>query len=179
MGNKIIYLDGFMAAGKSTIGPILANTLGWDFYDLDHVIEIELGKKIVDIFSDEGENYFRQKESEILLKLSKMNRVVISLGGGTSSSCGNLETISATGKVVYLKASLEALYRRLRNKRDRPIVNSMSENEGKDNLRVKISQLLLLRVPFYEKADLIVDTDTTPLGQTVDKIAKLILRDKK
>ncbi|MGE5682477.1 MAG: shikimate kinase [Bacillota bacterium] len=171
MNQKIIYLNGFMAAGKSTIGPILANTLGWEFFDLDKVIEEELGKKIVEIFSEKGEKYFRDKESEILGKLSKMKNVVISLGGGTSCSNNNLEIISKTGTIVYLKASPEALFNRLRNKKDRPLFNDANT---KDELKNKIVQLLKQRTPFYEQADLIINTDIVPLGLTVDKIARLI-----
>ncbi|MCJ7554289.1 MAG: shikimate kinase, partial [Ignavibacteriaceae bacterium] len=66
MKKKIIYLTGFMAAGKSTIGPILANTLGWDFKDIDRVMEQKAGKKITQIFSDEGEIYFRELENNTL-----------------------------------------------------------------------------------------------------------------
>lgn len=173
MNHRIIYLNGFMAAGKSTIGPILANTLGWDFYDLDKVIEEELGKKVVDIFKEHGENYFREKESEILERLSRMKNIVVSLGGGTSSHNNNLEIIAKTGKVVYLKASPEALYNRLRNKRDRPLFNNENSRE---ELKAKIIQLLKQRSPYYEKADLIVNTDNFSLGITVDKIARLITK---
>lgn len=172
-GHKIIYLNGFMAAGKSTIGPILANTLGWDFYDLDRVIEQQVGKKIVDIFKDEGEQFFRQKESDVLLELSKMEYVIISLGGGTSSSNNNIEILKQTGKIVYLKASAEALYRRLRFKKDRPMFNDINSS-NKENLKIKILELLDKRRPFYEQADLIINTDNNPLGLTVDKIARLI-----
>lgn len=173
----IIYLNGFMASGKSTIGPILANTLGWSFFDLDRVIEDELGKKVVEIFRDEGEKFFREKESETLRKLSQLHNVVISLGGGTSVHNNNLEIIAATGKIIYLKASPEALYKRLRYKRDRPMFNAEQDAENRDHLKNKIVQLLRQRTPFYEKADLIINTDNYPLGLTVDKIAKLITKE--
>ncbi|MDP4174906.1 MAG: shikimate kinase [Bacteroidota bacterium] len=176
MNQRIIYLNGFMAAGKSTIGPILANTLGWDFYDLDKVIEMELGEKIVDIFKTRGEQYFRDKETETLIRLSKMCNVVISLGGGTSSNNNNLEIISRTGKVVYLKASPEALFNRLKNKKDRPLFNTGDVEKSKEELKNRIVQLLRQRTPYYEQADLIIDTDNYPLGLTVDKIARLILK---
>jgi len=61
----------------------LANTIGWDFYDLDHVIEIKAGKKVKDIFKDPGEAYFRKLETETLLELSQRNDSIIALGGGT------------------------------------------------------------------------------------------------
>lgn len=177
MSNTIIYLNGFMASGKSTIGPILANTLGWEFYDLDKVIEEEMGKRIVDIFKDEGEKFFREKETETLRRLSRMHEVVISLGGGTSvHNNNNMEILTKTGKIVYLKASPEALYKRLRFKRDRPMFNAEQEQDNKEKFKAKISNLLSQRSPFYEKADLVINTDDYPLGLTVDKIAKTLLK---
>lgn len=165
-----------MASGKSTIGPILANTLGWDFYDLDKLIEDEVGKPVVQIFEDDGEKFFRDKETEILTKLSVQENVIISLGGGTSVHNNNLEIIKRTGKVIYLKASPEALYKRLRFKRDRPLINREVVVESKNKLRLKISQLLQQREPFYEQADYIIDTEIFQIGYTVDKIAKIIYK---
>ncbi|MEI7812581.1 MAG: shikimate kinase [Ignavibacteria bacterium] len=175
MNDKIIYLNGFMAAGKSTIGPILANTLGWDFYDLDKLIEEQMGKKITQIFEEHGEKFFRRKETEVLTEISKMSNVVIALGGGTSIYNDNLGLIRRTGKVIYLKASAESLYRRLKNDKKRPIFN---DTKGGD-LKAKILQMLEQRGPYYEKANLVINTDKTSLGITVDKIVKLIYRKKK
>lgn len=175
MNQNVIYLNGFMAAGKSTIGPILANTLGWNFYDLDRIIEEELGKKIIDIFNDEGEKYFREKETETLIKLSGNSESIISLGGGTSSYGANMEILKKSGKIIYLKASPEALYLRLRNKTDRPIFNNLASSANKqEELKLKIKQLLNQREPYYNQADIIIDTDELSLGKAVDKIAKLI-----
>jgi len=176
MNNKIIYLNGFMAAGKSTIGPILANTLGWEFYDLDRIIENEMGKTVVTIFEELGEKFFRDKETEMLNKLSKMENVVISLGGGTVVHNNNMDILKKTGTVIYLKASPEALYKRLRFKMDRPMINRENANEIRENLRLKIEKLLWQRSPFYEQSDFIINTDDYPLGITVDKIAKLIIK---
>lgn len=176
MSHKIIYLNGFMASGKSTIGPILANTLGWDYYDLDKVIEKAMGKRISDIFRDEGEEFFRAKERETLLRLSQENKVVISLGGGTSVSDENMRILRETGKIVYLKASPELLFQRLKNKKDRPMVSKYTGSGKKGELLEKIVQLLNDRSQYYEQADVIINTDRVPLGFTVDRIAKLLCR---
>lgn len=176
MNNKIIYLNGFMAAGKSTIGPILANTLGWEFYDLDRIIENEIGKTVVAIFEEHGEKFFRDKETEALSKLSKMENAVISLGGGTVAYNNNIDILKKTGTVIYLKASPEALYKRLRFKMDRPMINRENTTEIKENLRLKIEKMLFQRSPFYEQSDFIINTDDFPLGITVDKIAKIIIK---
>jgi shikimate kinase len=172
--NKIIYLNGFMASGKSTIGPILANTLGWEFYDLDKIIEEEVGKTIVEIFENEGERFFRDKETEVLKKVSDKENIIVSLGGGTSVYNNNIEILKKTGKIIYLKTSPEALFNRLKFKKDRPLFNKENIIESKEGLRSKILQLLEQRSPFYEQADLIINTDDYPLGQTIDLIAKFI-----
>jgi shikimate kinase len=173
--NKIIYLAGFMGSGKSTVGPILANTLGWDFYDLDKVIEKKAGKKIKEIFEKKGEPYFRILESETLRELSNGERLIISLGGGTMISEANLMLLKETGVIVYLKVSPESLYRRLRFKRDRPaLTGSLSENPSKEELMTKINDLMEARKIFYEKADITIEADHSPVGKTVDTIAKWI-----
>lgn len=175
MTTKIIYLNGFMASGKSTIGPILANTLGWNFYDLDKVIEFEEGKTVSKIFEEKGESYFRTKESETLISLSNKPNSIISLGGGTSASNNNLKVMKQSGKIIYLKASPEALFQRLRFKKDRPLLNQDSEDEDGKKLKLKIEELLEKRGPYYEQADIVIDTDQYPLGKTVDLIAKQII----
>ena len=120
MKKKIYYLTGFMAAGKSTIGPILANTLGWDFYDLDKEVEKKEKLKVVEIFERKGEEYFRKTETDLLKKLSEDDEVIISLGGGAIASDINFGIIKSTGKIIYLKSSPEMAYKRLRFKKDRP-----------------------------------------------------------
>lgn len=166
-----------MASGKSTIGPILANTLGWDFYDLDKEIEEEIGLTVVKIFELKGEDYFREIESRTLAKLSELQNVVISLGGGTSSYRDNIKIIRNSGKIVYLKASPESLFKRLQFKSDRPMIRQDDQESADEALRNKINTLLTERKPFYEQADLIINTDDYSLGVTVDKLAKLIIRE--
>ena len=80
MDKKIVYLTGFMGSGKSTIGPILANTLGWKFFDLDHVIENKTGMKIKEIFDAYGEDHFRILERKTLLEISENNKIIVALG---------------------------------------------------------------------------------------------------
>lgn len=164
-----------MGAGKSTIGPILANTIGWNFYDLDKVIEKEKGKKVKDIFEQEGEDYFRKTEREVLEKLVKQRKIIISLGGGTLADEENFKLIKRTGKIFYLKASPEAIYRRLRYKRDRPALFINGDfPAAKEKLAELIIRLLNDREKFYLLSDYIILTDNIPIGKTVDKIAKII-----
>lgn len=175
MKNKIIFLAGFMGAGKSTIGPILANTIGWDSCDLDLLIEQKVGKKVKQIFEQDGETYFRKIESEMLLEVSKKNNLVVSLGGGTMANENNLAILKKSGTTIYLKASTESFYKRLRYKRDRPSLGvNEAEDFSKDKLVTRIDDLMTKRAKFYEQADIIVDTDNSSVGKTVDKIVKLI-----
>lgn len=117
MNKNIYYLTGFMASGKSTIGPILANTLGWKCFDLDKEIEKQEEMRIVELFEKKGEEYFRNVETEILKMLSQMFEAIISLGGGAIASEVNFKIIKSTGKIIYLKSSPEMAYKRLRFKK--------------------------------------------------------------
>lgn len=168
-----IFLTGFMTSGKSTIGPILANVLGYDFYDLDKEIEEEEKLTVVDIFEKHGEQYFRDVESKILNKIALQDKVVISLGGGTITFQHNLNMMKSNGKIIYLKVSPITLYKRLKNKTDRPIFKDLvlGDKQEADFLE-RITELMEKRKKFYEKADIIIDTELTPLGKTVDRIAK-------
>jgi len=175
MKNKIIFLAGFMGAGKSTIGPILANTIGWNSCDLDLLIENKLGKKVRQIFEEDGEEHFRKIETEMLLELSTKSNLVISLGGGTMANEKNLAIMKNSGTTVYLKASADSFYKRLRYKRDRPSLGvNETEDFTKDKLVDRINHLMDKRVKFYEQADIIVNTDNSTIGRTVDKIVKLL-----
>jgi len=167
-----------MAAGKSTIGPILANTLGWNFFDLDREVEKKEGMKIVDIFEQKGEEYFRKVETEILKKLSLKDESIISLGGGAIASEENFNLINETGKIIYLKSSPEMAYKRLRFKKDRPaFVFENFEAPTKEQFLERINKLLNSRKKYYERCDFIVDTDDQTVGKTVDIIAKFINKD--
>lgn len=173
---QLAYLTGFMTSGKSSIGPALANTLGWDFYDLDIEISSRMGKSVPEIFEEYGENYFRNLEKEVLKALSASdNSAVIALGGGTIASDENLKLIKNTGTLIYLKASVETLYNRLKSKFDRPLFKGLTEAEApKEEYIKKITELLDKRSFYYEQADLIISTDDYTLGKSVDKIASYI-----
>ena len=175
---KIYYLTGFMAAGKSTIGPILANTLGWEFYDLDKEIEKKESMRIVEIFETKGEDYFRQVESNLLKQLSEKDESIISLGGGAIASEENFEIIKASGKIIYLKSSPEMAYKRLRFKTDRPaFVFEGIESPTKEQFLERIQKLLDERKKYYEKCDFVIDTDSQAVGITVDILARFIDKD--
>ena len=172
---KIIFLTGFMGSGKSTIGPILANTVGWDFYDLDKIIEDKVGLKVTEIFEKFGEEYFRKIEKDTLHELILKGNIIVSLGGGTIANLDNLNLVKKTGKLIYLKTSPGIIYERLRFKRDRPVLNlDGTINLDKNQFVEKISKLMNTRNKYYNQADITIDTDNISIGLTVDKIVKLL-----
>lgn len=173
-----IYLTGFMGSGKSTIGPILANTLGYEFADIDRVVERSEGCPVSQIFREKGEAYFRERELRALTSLSVRPRLVISLGGGTLVQPAAFQLIRATGILVYLKMSPEEVIRRLAHRTDRPLL--LDAEGGRlpdDKLRARIEKLYGERSPLYESADVVVPTDETRVGMTVDRIVRLVRRD--
>lgn len=170
---SVIFLTGFMGSGKSTVGPILANTIGFKFVDLDAFIEQKEGRKIGDIFKTEGEQKFRALERDTLRNMVHTSSTVISLGGGTVTNTETLDLIKRHGVMIYLHSDVDHIYQRLRTKSDRPMLRDDNGNllDG-DDLMKKIRGLLDARKPFYEQADIVVTTDDKKIGHTIDDLAK-------
>lgn len=170
---SIIFLTGFMGSGKSTIGPILANTMGYEFIDLDLLIEKREHRKISEIFSSEGEQKFRWLEREMLKEILLNQLTIISLGGGTVTNNETLELVKHHGVLVYLKSDAEHIFQRLRTKSDRPMLRDDNGQllDGTD-LKKKIDNLLSVREQFYHQADIIISTDDKKIGYTIDELAK-------
>ena len=177
MRTQRIYLTGFMTSGKSTIGPILANSLGWDYYDLDREIEANTGKTVVKIFETEGEKYFREQETKKLEQFSKMENLIIALGGGTIINENNFKIIKESGKLIYLKVAPEIIYKRIKHKLDRPLFKDLVLNEKpEEDFLKRIKDILAERNSLYESADITVDTDKQRIGLTIDNLVKKISR---
>ncbi|MDP3149249.1 MAG: shikimate kinase [Ignavibacteria bacterium] len=177
MEHERIFLTGFMGSGKSTIGPILANVLGWNFSDLDKLIEHEVGDSVDNIFAARGESFFRSKESEVLKKAGTDSKIVLALGGGTLNDNQNVEFIKKNGISIYLKSSPDEIFRRLKYKVDRPLLKSeqgqpLSAFETKE----KIADLLMKRESTYLLADIVYQVDNITVGKTVDDLVKLLKR---
>jgi shikimate kinase len=174
---KLIYLAGFMGSGKSTIGPILANTLGYTFVDVDRQIEQETGKSVASIFKEDGESGFRAIEHTILERVSGMDEIVVSLGGGTVAHEDNFRLIRSGGVMVYLQLSPEEAMRRMKHKTDRPLLQDKEGNPLPEQvMEQRIRELLVAREKFYNRADIIVPTELQNVGRTVDEIVKKLRR---
>jgi shikimate kinase len=162
-----------MGSGKSTIGPILANTIGYEFVDIDSRIEQYRGKTINEIFREEGEERFRNLERNLLSDLCQSRRTVISLGGGTIVDPFNRSLIEQNGILVYLKIPPEQLLLRLRNKTNRPMLAGKTGDQYEEgSLRPRLMDLFRQREPYYESADIVVSTGNQSIGLTVDEIVK-------
>ena len=142
-----------MGAGKSSVGRILAEKLNRDFTDTDKLVEESTGKSISKIFQSEGEGYFRNKEEEIIKKVTaELNEAVIALGGGTILRRNNWELITRSGVIVYLQWKFNSLINRLANDDSRPLAAKIS----REFYQTEILKLFELRKPIYAQADLII-----------------------
>ena len=113
----LIFLIGFMGCGKTTLGRKLASRLEYDFIDLDHVLEAEVGMSIAEYFSSFGEDAFRKLESEVLKKMDYPEHAVVSTGGGLPCFFDHMEWMNAHGKTVYIKLSPKTLADRLEHEK--------------------------------------------------------------
>src|SRR3989442_6133003 len=133
-----------MGAGKSTVGPLLARKLATQFYDLDSLIEDAEKTTIRRIFESKGEVYFRQKETELLIPLTRLHNSVVALGGGTFVQESNRALIRATGISVWLNVPFVLIQQRIQDPLSRPLFRSPHEMEA----------LFQQREPFYQMADI-------------------------
>ena len=176
MKKSLIFLTGFMGSGKSTVGPILAEKIGYDFIDVDEIIEKVEGQSIVDIFRERGEIYFRNIERKILREtIFKLSKFVVALGGGTITFEDNLYLVKEVGILIYLKASPETLVQRIKFKTDRPLLLGPDGRILPEEILLeRVLTLLKIREPFYLQADFYVSTDDKGIKETVEEILKKI-----
>ena len=152
--SPLIFLIGFMGSGKSTLGSKLAHLLGYEYVDMEHLIEETAGMTIPGIFSDLGEDVFRKWEHDILLELCERQKLVISTGGGAPCHNNMIRIMNDHGTTIYIQLTPESLKDRLvRSKTERPLIKDKSEKE----LLNFITTLLSEREVYYNKARFIVN----------------------
>ncbi len=151
---KRVFLIGYMGSGKSTMGRWLAEALHWSFIDLDQYIENKYHKTIPQIFEEEGESGFRDKEAICLKEVCQFEDVVIGAGGGTPCFFDNMDVINQSGLSIYIKLTPQNVYDRLMtSKNKRPLI----EGKSGDELLGFIADKLIEREPYYHKAKIIAD----------------------
>ncbi len=165
MSKKNIFLIGFMGAGKSTIAKRLSAKLDMERIEMDQMIVEEQGMPITEIFDKYGEEHFRDIETELVDRLQKKDGVIVSCGGGAVLRDKNTELMKANGRVVLLTAAPETIYERVKDSKDRPVLNG--------NMNVEyIRGLMEKRRARYEAvADITVATD----GKNADEICEEII----
>jgi shikimate kinase len=141
-----------MGSGKSTVGRILARRLGWGFVDMDERIEERTGRRIAEIFREQGEAAFRQEELAAARELGSATRHVIATGGGAFAQASTREALQTRAYTVWLAADFEALVGRVATDGSRPLATD----------REIMRRLFEEREPFYRSADLIVDAMDAP-----------------
>jgi shikimate kinase len=171
---KKIILVGYMGSGKSTIGKLLADKINFSSYDLDNRIEKDENLSISEIFEQKGELYFRKLERQVFESILDKNlNIVLSLGGGTPCYYDNHELLNSENVIsIYLKASIETLFERLKTEKlTRPLLSNLDEKEKKEF----IAKHLFERSFFYNHANYSISVDTKSPEMIVAEIEKLLL----
>lgn len=161
---KTVALVGMMGAGKTAVGRALAERLVVPFLDSDTEIEAAANMTIAEIFTRDGEPFFRRKESQVIARLMEQRQGILSTGGGAFLDPANRALISEQGVSVWLKADLVVLWNRVKHKETRPLLKSP------DPL-ARLGELYEARVPIYAEADLTVVSDGRNSVETmVDRV---------
>lgn len=162
-----ISLIGMMGSGKTCIGELLAKLLNMSFVDTDEQIIKSEKTSINQIFAQKGETYFREIETATLKNVLNYNNQIISTGGGIIKSDENLSLLKEKSVVFYLKASPDILFERIKNNKERPLLNV-------ENMKDKIKTILQERISQYEKAQYIIVTDDKSPIEIANEIIGII-----
>jgi shikimate kinase len=159
-----ILLIGFMGSGKSTISSELSNILNMKEIDMDQYIEEKEGRAIKEMFETDGEEYFRNRETQAVNDFKSLKSVIISCGGGAVLRQENVEAMKEKGKIVLLTASPETTFERVKSSSDRPILN------GNMNIEF-IKQLMEKRADKYKQAaDITITTDNKTVQEICNEL---------
>ena len=167
MKSKIILI-GMMGSGKSTIAQKLAHRLGFSLFECDEIFEKKFKIKIKDYFKQFGEENFRKEEENILKDLIKKDNFVISTGGGVVLNKNNRNLIfNDEILTIYLKSSVGAIFDRIKNNKNRPLLNV-------ENPKKEIEKILNQREDLYKQAKLTIENENETIDEVVEKIIKEI-----
>ena len=167
---KNLFMIGFMGCGKSTMARLLAAETGRELVEMDETIEAEQGMKITEIFEKYGEAYFRDLETALIRRIADKGGAIVSCGGGAVLREENVEAMRANGTILYLAATPETIYERVKDKTTRPLLNG--------NMNVAyISSLMEKRMPMYEKAaDIVLHVDGKEKCENLAAVREIALQ---
>ncbi len=160
---RTIALVGMMGAGKSSIGRRLAARMHVGFHDADSEIESAAGRPITAIFGAYGEAAFRDCEARVISRLLDTPAHVLATGGGAYMSDATRKKLREKATTVWLRAPVDVLFARVKRKGERPLLNT-------DNPRETLERILRERELTYGLADIIIDSEDAPHGETVEKL---------
>lgn len=167
--SKHLILVGLPGAGKTTVGPLVAQALGVPFVDIDPLIEERFGAPVTEIFSTRGEEAFRLLEGELVTQAMEAGAPqVIAPGGGWAAQPGNLESVAGGAVTVYLVAAPETASARTGSSGHRPLL----DEPGGDR-QVRMRELYQQRERFYSRCDAAVETDGRTPAEVADAVAQL------
>ncbi|MEO1261636.1 MAG: shikimate kinase [Bacteroidota bacterium] len=170
-----IFLTGFMGSGKSFIGKKLADSLQFDFVDIDVAIELSAGSSIAEIFAQQGEATFRKLERDELRKTENLHNAVIATGGGAPCFHDNMNWMNDHGLTLFLSVPVVVLVQRLKTEtKQRPLLNGRSDNDLFDYIDKKLNE----RMGFYNQAHFVCHANDTPdnLVASIDKYFSRFLK---
>ncbi len=165
-----IVLTGFMGTGKSTAGKLAADRLDLEFVDTDEIIQSRMQKTVSDIFLNYGEEYFREKEKQIIREYAGRSSQVIATGGGAVLNPENMDNLRMNGLIILLKARPEVIYRNVSKSSNRPLLKSQNPLE-------RIKELLEKRDSFYRNSDREIDVSDITVEEVVDRIIRMYRSD--
>ncbi|HSY53239.1 MAG TPA: shikimate kinase [Opitutaceae bacterium] len=165
-----LYLVGFMGTGKTTVGRIVAQRLGFEPLDSDHEIERQHGKPVARIFAEEGETAFRSMEREFIEHGHPPASAVVACGGGLVVQPGLLALVQKKGVVICLHASIETILERTAGHGHRPLLNV-------ENPEARLRELYAQREPIYRRAGTLILTDARSLDDIVNHVIRTYRRE--
>lgn len=165
---KNIFMIGFMGSGKSSVSLQLTEMTDAPKAEMDQILVDREGMTIAEIFAEKGEPYFRAQETELLKEFGETGPQIVSCGGGVVMKDENVAEMKKSGVIVCLTATPDVIYERVKDSRERPILNG--------NMNVEyIAELMEARRPFYEKAtDIIIDTSHMRIDQVAEAVLKAV-----
>src|ERR1017187_2159836 len=158
-----LALIGFMGAGKTSVGRLVAEQLHFDYLDTDELIVSRTGRTIAEIFKTGGEPAFRARESQMVGELTSRTKTVIATGGGLPVNPANLASLKTHALVVCLWASPEKIWERVRNQTHRPLLHDPDPQK-------KIRDLLAAREQFYKQAGVLLNTDIRSAREVAQQV---------